>query len=648
VSGGPDYEDSVYLIKLETVDPQHPRLSSLFAGGVEAELSADKLVYPLTAPYEDGGEADVPFVWSVDGSQVKSVFYSFNKGSSWIEDTDKDGFSGELSLSPGESAVVLIKALTFDGKTGVYYIPVNRAPDNSAALSALTAASESGGTPAWSPAFSPNDASALNYTVAFPKDASISTQNITLTATAASPAAKVEFVGETGSQFTLAPGGQKTAVIRVTAQNGSCLDYIISVKWTETTYTATFEGTGGYPASQTASVTYPASVAEPVPPQKAGYTFSGWYTTETSGGSKITFPYQLTSAKTFYARWTVNSYTVKFMVDGNSKYTYTVNYNGTQTLPALPTKTGSVAKGWYTASSGGQKLTGTATPAITANTDFYVQWLAYTDAVPPNASGGEIKYVSTNPGFDEVHIFTDTSLSGSQFKISRGGARAVKALIVAGGGGGGGANETDYGGGGGAGGLIEYGVTAASETPYVIKVGAGGPGGIGKKTDADWGAANGGDSSAFGQTATGGGRGGAGGWDANGSRGDAGGSGGGGGGAIETAQGNSGSGTSGQGNNGGKGGTGSAGGGGGGKNGKGSNGGSNGSSVPGGSGATLNYTGSNEVYAQGGNGGGSNSVSRSGYGTGGKGGGTQSDWTSGENGVQGVVIIKFPYVYTEN
>ncbi|MDR2601057.1 MAG: hypothetical protein LBC53_01190, partial [Spirochaetaceae bacterium] len=167
---------------------------------------------------------------------------------SWIEDADKDGFSGELSLSPGGSAVVLIKVLTFDGKTGVYYIPVNRAEDDSATLSALTV-SGSGGTAAWSPAFSPNDASALNYTAAFPVNASISSQNITITSTAASSAAKVEFVGETGHQFTLAPGGQKMAVIRVTAQNGSYLDYNITVIWEAdaraTLSTLTVSGSGG-------------------------------------------------------------------------------------------------------------------------------------------------------------------------------------------------------------------------------------------------------------------------------------------------------------------------------------------------------------------------------------------------------------------
>jgi hypothetical protein len=587
VSGGPDYTDSVYQITLKMQLPQHPRLSSLSlsADDVEAELLDDKLVYPLTAPYGDGGEADVPFAWSVDESQVKSVFYSFNEGSSWIEDTGKDGFSGGLSLSPGESAVVLIKVLTFDGKTGVYYIPVNRAPDNSAALSALTV-SGSGGTAAWSPAFSPNDASALNYTVAFPKDTSISTQDITLTATAASPAAKVEFVGETGSQFTLAPGGQKTAVIRVTAQNGSCLDYKISVTWE------------------------------------------------------------------------VATYTVNFMDGSTTKHTYTVSYNGTQTLPALPTKEGAVAKGWYTASSGGQKLSG-ITHAITADTDFYVQWLASTNAViQPNASGGDsVSYVSTTSGFDEVHVFKN---SGNLIVFNAPADSTVRMLVVAGGGGGGYSAGADWraGGGGGGGVIIHNSYSLSAGTIYAVTVGAGGA----NSTSMN-GAGSNGLASKFGSAfeAKGGGGGGSHG-PSVGNLGAAGGSGGGGGGttggsSIDQA---APSGALKYGNAGGYGGGGFSGGGGGGAGGVGGSTSTTRTGAMGGIGISSDITGSAVYYGGGGAAGGVNN-SNSNYGAnggvsgatntgdgGGGGGGSSSSPNYGGPGGSGIVVVRFPYKYAGN
>ncbi|MDR2602339.1 MAG: InlB B-repeat-containing protein, partial [Spirochaetaceae bacterium] len=543
----------------------------------------DKLIYYLTAPYSYAAAPDVPFAWSVDGSQVKSVFYSFNKGSSWIEDADKDGFDGELSLSPGESAVVLIKVLTFDGKTGVYYIPVNRVADNSAALSALTVSGTGDGTPVWTPAFSPNDASTLNYTVAFPVAASISSQTITITSTAASSAASVEFVGETGYQFTLAPGGQKMAVIRVTAQNGSYLDYRISVIWTGATYTVNFMN-GETPVSSA-----------------------------------------------------------------------NVNYDATTTLPALPKKEGAVAKGWYTALSGGQKLSG-STPAITADTNFYVQWLAYNaSGIPPNASGGEVKYVSTSSGFDEVHIFRESGAFTMDYGLSKTG----QALIVAGGGGGGGGGYMDKGGGGGGGG-VQYASSVTISGSLTIIVGAGGNKGAARGLGG-----NGGNSAIGGIIAIGGGGGGAGTENsiiAGNTGGSGGGAGAGNGSTHQSAFANydttthtnytninssnvaQGGGSS----------SGVGAGGGGGAGGAGISAVSD-TSGAGGSGYTSNITGANVTYAPGGAGGSSDvygADAKTYYGEGGQGGGGRLNddnfGHAGGSGRQGVVILRFPYTYMSN
>jgi len=103
----------------------------------------------------------------------------------------------------------------------------------------------------------------------------------------------------------------------------------------------------------------------------------------------------------------------------------------------------------------------------------------------------------------KVHRFTTTGTSN--FVVSSVGSDPqVEYLIVAGGGGGGGSfSNTTTGGGGGAGGLV-FGDIDVTEQSYTITVGDGGVGGVG----SDNSMTNGDDSTAFGLTAIGGGRGG--------------------------------------------------------------------------------------------------------------------------------------------
>jgi len=234
--------------------------------------------------------------------------------------------------------------------------------------------------------------------------------------------------------------------------------------------------------------------------------------------------------------------------------------------------------------------------------------------------------------------------------------------LLVGGGGGGGAGFSDHasGGGGGGGGMVE-GSANLSASSYAVFVGSGGMGAAGFNTPG----ANGGDSSAFGVTAVGGGRGGQ--WLQPGSNVGAGGSGGGGG--TSTGGGQGGAGTEGQGFGGGQaahhadgiqrgaGGGGGAGGLGGSVTSTGSGGGA------GGLGASSSITGSAVLYAAGGGGGGqtggagTSGISGNGgdtsstgapgaANTGGGGGGGGSVDIAGESrsggaGGSGVVIVRY-------
>jgi hypothetical protein len=208
-------------------------------------------------------------------------------------------------------------------------------------------------------------------------------------------------------------------------------------------------------------------------------------------------------------------------------------------------------------------------------------WLAISNVFV--ATGGTV----TTVGSYTYHTFT----SSGEFVVSS-GSKNVEYLVVAGGGSSRAGSHATGTGGGGAGGLIDSSVTTPAQT-YSIVVGAGGAGASGAGNGS-----NGADSSAFGQTAIGGGRGAA---YNNFAAGDGGS--GGGGGYVPTA---GGSGTAGQGNAGGtgQGGNDRVGGGGGGAGAAGGNSsGSGSSSVAGNGGVGINWKSLGTFYAGGGGGG---------------------------------------------
>jgi len=265
--------------------------------------------------------------------------------------------------------------------------------------------------------------------------------------------------------------------------------------------------------------------------------------------------------------------------------------------------------------SGINTLTITGTPTTYGTFNFS---LSMTDQTG-NSAIVAISYIITSNVSTQVQTFTSASTQAWTAPASLVGNLEI---LVVGGGGGGGRNGGSGGGGGGAGGVLhQTGVPATPGTIYTITVGNGGAS-----------ASTGGNSSAFGYTAYGGGRGG-------GADGGAlsGGSGGGGAGTA------GGAGTSGQGFAGATG----SGGGGGGAGGQGSGG-------TGGTGVSYNFNGSvfnvgggGGAYsggASGGYGGGAGSSSNTSLGadgtanTGGGGGGSGATVSSSVGG-SGIVVI---------
>jgi uncharacterized repeat protein (TIGR02543 family) len=148
---------------------------------------------------------------------------------------------------------------------------------------------------------------------------------------------------------------------------------------TGTLYAVTFDSKSG---SQVSSGTFftGSTVAEPVAPSKAGFTFAGWSATD--GGTAVTFPYApgVTNDITLFARWDALSYTVTFDAKGGSNVANRSFLNGsTVSEPAAPSRSGFTFDGW-SASDGGSAVTFPYAPGVTNAITLYARWTAVTQS----------------------------------------------------------------------------------------------------------------------------------------------------------------------------------------------------------------------------------------------------------------------------
>lgn len=112
-------------------------------------------------------------------------------------------------------------------------------------------------------------------------------------------------------------------------------------------------------------------------PTRTGYTFGGWFTDSDFSGTAVTeIPADATEAKTFYAKWTANEYTVTF--DANegtvTPESKTVTYDGTYGELPTPTRSGYKFLGWFTDLTGTAKVTADNKVSITAAQTLYAHW----------------------------------------------------------------------------------------------------------------------------------------------------------------------------------------------------------------------------------------------------------------------------------
>lgn len=112
------------------------------------------------------------------------------------------------------------------------------------------------------------------------------------------------------------------------------------------TYTVTFDSDGGSDVT-TQIIEEGETATTPSAPTKVGHTFIGWY----NGDTEFDFDTPITGNITLKAKWTINTYTLTWDVNGGNALAgdYTsgsVKYGATITKPADPTRDGYRFDGW--------------------------------------------------------------------------------------------------------------------------------------------------------------------------------------------------------------------------------------------------------------------------------------------------------------
>ena len=127
-------------------------------------------------------------------------------------------------------------------------------------------------------------------------------------------------------------------------------------------------------------------------PTRKGYSFVGWYSAK-SGGVKVSADTTITtpSNHSLYAIWKANEYIVSFdATGGTSPVSIKVIYNAKYSTLPTTSRTGYTFIGWYTAASGGTKITGDSTYSTASNQTLYAQWKANNYTLTFNANGGSV------------------------------------------------------------------------------------------------------------------------------------------------------------------------------------------------------------------------------------------------------------------
>ena len=146
----------------------------------------------------------------------------------------------------------------------------------------------------------------------------------------------------------------------------------VTVTWDAGTNGGTVNGQGSVTTSVTSGSTASAPSQTPV---KTGHSFRGWYTSASGGSLYNTVT--VSAARTFYAQFTAESYTITWDLGDGTTETTSQIFGEKLVLPAVtPSRTGHTFAGWYTEKEGGTRVDASTVYDTVGPTTYYAQFAA--------------------------------------------------------------------------------------------------------------------------------------------------------------------------------------------------------------------------------------------------------------------------------
>ena len=143
----------------------------------------------------------------------------------------------------------------------------------------------------------------------------------------------------------------------------------LTIKWDAGTNGGTIDGKASVTttAKPNAAATAPTST-----PVKAGHAFKGWYTSASGGSLYNTVT--ITAAKTFYAQFTANSYTLTWDLGDSTTEETKQTYGEALVLPTEPTRKNAEFLGWFTEATGGTQVDANTIYKTDRDSTYYAHW----------------------------------------------------------------------------------------------------------------------------------------------------------------------------------------------------------------------------------------------------------------------------------
>ena len=143
----------------------------------------------------------------------------------------------------------------------------------------------------------------------------------------------------------------------------------LTIKWDAGTNGGTIDGKTSITTTGKPNTTATAPTSTPV---KTGHAFKGWYTSASGGSLYNTVT--ITAAKTFYAQFTANSYTLTWDLGNGTTEETKQTYGEKLTLPTEPTRKNAEFLGWFTEANGGTQVDANTIYKTDGDSTYYAHW----------------------------------------------------------------------------------------------------------------------------------------------------------------------------------------------------------------------------------------------------------------------------------